>query len=168
MPITAPSRGRSPRSRSRRAFRRRSPRVMPLPVPTGRPPSAIGAPSPDYRTRRTFSHQPHPAGQPPLARRPITTAAPCAFSLTTCITQRDGGQGTDAPGSRTHVPGPGRQPEPRPLDEPGLKSVPRSPVASGHPAVPESVLEPRRHHGIPRQGSCSPLCRDPRPASPSE
>jgi len=55
---------------------------------------------------------------------------------------------------------PGRQPEPRPLDEPGLKSVPRSPAASGHPAgspaVPESVLEPRRHQGIPAGAPAHP------------
>jgi hypothetical protein len=41
------------------------------------------------------------------------TAAPCAFSLTTRITQRDGRQGTDAPGSRTLLypgdPGPHRR-----------------------------------------------------------
>src|SRR5690242_5068592 len=62
MPITAPSRGSIARSRSRRAFRRRSPRVIPfppLPLPTGRPPSAFGTPSPYYRTRRTFLYQPH-------------------------------------------------------------------------------------------------------------
>src|SRR5690348_9142318 len=62
MPITAPSRGSIARSRSRRAFRRRSPRVIPfppLPLPTGRPPSAFGTPSPNYRTRRTFLYQPH-------------------------------------------------------------------------------------------------------------
>src|SRR5216683_2763764 len=38
MPITTPSRGSIPRSCSRRAFRLRSPRVMPLPLPIGRPP----------------------------------------------------------------------------------------------------------------------------------
>jgi hypothetical protein len=67
--------------------------------------------------------------------------------------------------------GTGRQPEPRTLDEPGLASVLRSPAVSGHPAgspaVPESVLEPRRYQGIPA-GFLPTLRRDSRPASPSE
>ncbi len=86
-------------------------------------------------------------------------AAPCAFSLTTRITQRDGRQGTDAPGSRTHVPGPGRQPEPGRWMSPGWRPSPRSPAVSGHrrhPAVPESVLEPRRHQGIPAGAPAHP------------
>src|SRR6266496_6654785 len=62
MPITAPSRGSSSRSRSRRAFRRRSPRVVPLPLPLLIRTSslaAFGTPSPYYRTRRTFLYQSH-------------------------------------------------------------------------------------------------------------
>ena len=77
-------------------------------------------------------------------------AAPCAFSLTIRITQRDGGQDTDAPGSRTHVPGPGRQPEPRPLDEPGLASVP--PIARGLQAP---GLQPGRPGARPRASAAS-------------
>jgi hypothetical protein len=91
---------------------------------------------------------------------PCRSAAPCAFSLTTRITQRDGRQGTDAPGSRTHVPGPGRQPEPGRWMSPGWRPSPRSPAVSGHPAdspaVPESVLEPRRHQGIPAGAPAHP------------
>lgn len=60
---------------------------------------------------------------------PRIAAAPCAFSLTTRITQRDGRQGTDSPNSRTRVPGPGRQQEPRTLDEPELAPVP--PIVRG-------------------------------------
>ena len=69
------------------------------------------------------------------AKRPprlmYRSAAPCAFSLTTRITQRDGRQGTDAPGSRTHVPGPGRQPEPGRWMSPGWRPSPRSPGSLG-------------------------------------
>jgi hypothetical protein len=87
-------------------------------------------------------------------RPPTISAAPCAFSLTTHITQRDGRQGTDAPGSRTHVPEPGR------WMCPGWRPSPRSPAVSGHPAdspaVPESVLEPRRHQGIPAGAPAHP------------
>ena len=79
---------------------------------------------------------------------------------TTRITQRDGRQGTDAPGSRTHVPGPGRQPEPGRWMSPGWRPSPRSPAVSGHPAdspaVPEPVLEPRRHQGIPAGAPAHP------------
>ena len=80
-----------------------------------------------------------------------TITSPRAFSLTIRITQRDRGKGTDALGSRTRVPV--RPPAgARPLDEPGLAS-PGSPAVSEHPAcspaVPEPVLEHRRHKGIP-------------------
>src|SRR6516164_11642429 len=53
MPITAPSRGSSARSRSRRAFRRRSPRVipLPLPLPTERPPRCV------WDTKPVLPHQ---------------------------------------------------------------------------------------------------------------
>src|ERR1700683_3041343 len=54
MPITAPSRGSSPRSRSLRAFRRRSPRVIslpPLPLATERPPRCV------WDTKPVLPHQ---------------------------------------------------------------------------------------------------------------
>ncbi len=51
MPITAPSRGSISRSRSRRAFRRRSPRVVPLPLLIERPPRCV------WDTKPVLPHQ---------------------------------------------------------------------------------------------------------------
>jgi hypothetical protein len=80
------------------------------------------------------------------------------FSPDTRITQRDGGQGSVAPGSRTHVPDPSRQPEPRPLDEPGLVPVP--PIARGLRAPGRPGARPRasaasRHPGRSCRSPCA-------------
>jgi hypothetical protein len=60
---------------------------------------------------------------------PSRTAAVCAFSLTSCITQRDGMTGRDAPGSRTLLypgdPGPHRPAPPRRSRAPGRLPEPR-------------------------------------------
>ena len=75
IPITAPSRGTIPRNRSRRAFRRRSPRVIPLPLPIRTSSlDAFGTPSPYYRTRRTSPTQLNPSKRAPPGLRPITTS----------------------------------------------------------------------------------------------
>ena len=76
--ITAPSRGTRPRSRSRRAFRLRSPRVMPLPLPY---PQNVLLAAFGHQARTTApggrSCSSHiPARQRPLARCPITTPPP--------------------------------------------------------------------------------------------
>src|SRR5450755_590238 len=75
IPITEPPRGSIPRSRSRRAFRRRSPRVIPLlPLPTRTSSlAAFGTPSPYYRTRRTSPASTAPQNRAPPGRCPITT-----------------------------------------------------------------------------------------------
>ena len=67
-------RGTSARSRSFRAFRRRSDLDKPLPllIRTSSQ-DAFGTPSPHYRTRRTSPSQAEPADQPPPGLRPITT-----------------------------------------------------------------------------------------------
>ena len=81
IPTTAPSRGSSPRSRSFRAFRRRSDRDTPLPLLTRTSSlDAIGTPSPHYRTRRTSPPQAKPADQPPPGLRPTGGALDCLTS----------------------------------------------------------------------------------------
>jgi phosphatidylinositol dimannoside acyltransferase len=68
---SAPSCGSSPRNRSRRAFRRRSPRVVPLPLLTGRPPwMRLG------HQARTAA----PGGRPPQQPHPRRTTVPSALS----------------------------------------------------------------------------------------
>ena len=107
----------------------------------------------------------------PTAETPSRTAAPCAFSLTTRITQRDGRQGTDAPGSRTRVPGPGRKPEPGRWMSPGWRPSPRSPAVSGHPAGSPAVRSPSSSLGgikASRPALLLTPARNPLPASPSE
>ena len=94
------------------------------------------------------------------------SAALRAFSLTFASLSVTTGQGYGRGGrdrtGRLHrdVPGPGRQPEPRLIDDPGLASVPRIARVSGHPAdspaVLESVLEPRRHPGVPAGAPARP------------
>jgi len=99
------------------------------------------------------------------SNRANRTAAACAFSLTSRITQRDGTIGRDAPGSRTllypgdpgpHRPAPprrsracGRLPEPGLLDDSGLASASRPRIARGPQA-------PGRQPGHPGARSSSP------------
>jgi hypothetical protein len=100
------------------------------------------------------------AGHAREARSDARSAAPCAFSLTTRITQRDGRQVRTRRAAAPTFRGPGRQPEPGRSMSPGWRPSPRSPVVPGHPAdspaVPESVLEPRRHQGIPAGAPAHP------------
>ena len=125
-------------------------------------------------------------GPAPLQRAQIshigTAAIPTGIRLTAeqndgsarvlsdaCITQRDGGQGTDAPGSRTHVPGPGRQPEPRPLGEP--RAGARPPGRPRSPGTPAGRSPSSSLGGIKASppGSCfAPCPRSPRSPTRSE
>ena len=118
----------------------------------------------------------------PLSHSKYRSAARRAFSLTSHITQRDGGirmrtRRAAAPPAprrpRPHRTAPPRRSRGRPpLDDPGLASVPRALIARGlhapgrHPGHRESILEARRHPGAPAGVLAHPLHRDPRPGSP--